>query len=260
MVLATKEDKQALLSLVIPAYKQEKTIDRNIDTIENALSPLPYRHEIIVVVDGFVDKTYENAKRVKNASLKVLGYKENKGKGFAVKYGIQKASGDIIGFIDSGFDINPGDITILLDYMKLHDADIVVGSKTHPDSEVDYPLYRTIISFGARLITKILFGFSVQDTQVGLKIFKRKVAKDVFPRLLVKKFAFDIEMLAVANVLGYHKIYEAPVKLRFEVGSISLTRLFSILLKTLWDTLAIFYRIKVLKYYRKSNRANWLKP
>ncbi len=258
MVLATKEDKGTLLSLVIPTYKQEKTIIKNIKTIESTLATLPYRYEIIVVVDGFVDKTFDVAKKIKNASIKVLGYKDNKGKGFAVKYGIQKANGDIIGFIDSGFDINPAGIAILLNYMKLHDADVVVGSKTHPDSEVDYPLYRRIISFGARLITKILFGFSIQDTQVGLKIFKRKVAKDVFPRLLVKKFAFDIEMLAVANILGYNKIYEAPVKLSFEAGSISATGLFSILLKTLWDTIAIFYRIRVLKYYRKSNRANWL--
>ncbi len=259
MDLSTKEDKQALLSLVIPTYKQEKTIVKNIETIGGTLATLPYRYEIIVVVDGFVDKTYEKAKKIKSSSVRVLGYKKNRGKGFAVKYGIQNADGDIIGFIDSGFDINPSGISILLSYMKLHNADIVVGSKTHPDSEVNYPLYRKIISFGARLITKILFGFSVQDTQVGLKIFRKKVAKDVFPRLLVKKFAFDIEMLAVANVLGYTKIYEAPVKLSFEAGSISANKLFSILLKTLWDTLAIFYRIKVLKYYRKSNRANWMK-
>ncbi len=254
---STEENKS--FSLVIPAYKQEKTIVKNIESINNTLSSFPYKYEIIVVVDGFTDKTYDVAKKIKNSAVKVLGYEENKGKGFAVKYGIQKARGDIIGFIDSGFDINPSGISILLNYMKLHNADIVVGSKTHPDSEVNYPLYRKIISFGARLITKILFGFSVQDTQVGLKIFRKKVAKDVFPRLLVKKFAFDIEMLAVANVLGYTKIYEAPVKLSFEAGSISFGSLFSILLKTLWDTLAIFYRIKVLKYYRKSNRKNWEK-
>ena len=257
MVLSTK-DKSALLSIVIPAYKQEKTIVKNIEIIESALMTLPYKYEIVVVVDGFVDETYKKVKKIKNPSVKVFGYKENKGKGFAVKYGIQKASGDIIGFIDSGFDINPTGIAILLNYMKLHGADIIVGSKTHPDSEVEYPLYRRIISFGGRLITKVLFGFSVQDTQVGLKIFKRRVAKDVFPRLLVKKFAFDIEMLAVANVLGYTKIYEAPVKLSFEAGSISVGKLSLILLKTLWDTLAIFYRIKILKYYKKSNRQNWI--
>lgn len=248
-----------LLSLVIPAYKQERTISKNIKNLEKFLKKLPFHYEIIVVADGRGDKTFEKAKALKNNNVKVFGYDKNQGKGHAVKLGISKARGDVIGFIDSGFDIDPSGIAILLDFMRLHDADIVVGSKTHPDSEVNYPLYRRIISFGGRLITQLLFGFSIHDTQVGLKIFKKEVAKSVFPRLLVKKFAFDIEMLAVANVLGYTKIYEAPIRLNFEAGSISYSTLFIILLKTLWDTLAIFYRIRILKYYRKSNKKNWLR-
>ena len=155
-------------------------------------------------------------------------------------------------------DLDPSGIAILLDFMKLHDADIVVGSKTHPDSVVNYPLYRKLITLCTRIVTQTLFGFKVLDTQVGLKLFKRKVAMDVFPRLLVKKFAFDIEMLAVANTLGYTKIYEAPVKLNFEAGSISYSGLIAILLKSFWDTLGIFYRIRILKYYRISNKKNWL--
>lgn len=255
---AIKKNKSNVLSLIIPCYKQEKTIRENLKRVEKVLRTLPLDYEIIVVVDGNVDQTAKIVKRLKNTKIRLYENKINSGKGFTVKYGIQKAKGDIIGFIDSGLDLDPTGIAILLDYMSLHDADIVVGSKTHPDSEVNYPLYRRIISFGARFITQFLFGFSVLDTQVGLKIFKRKVAKDVFPRLLVKKFAFDIEMLAVANVLSYSKIYEAPVKLSFKPGSISSGKLFKILLRTLWDTLAIFYRIKILKYYRKSNKKNWV--
>src|SRR3990167_1990861 len=250
-----------LFSLVIPCFKQEKTIEKNIQQVEKVLKGLPLDYEIIAVVDGHLDKTAEILKKIKktNKKLKLYENEINYGKGYSVKYGIQKSRGDIVGFIDSGLDIDPEGIAILLDYMKLHDADIVVGSKTHPDSEVNYPLYRKIISFGGRFITQFLFGFSVLDTQVGLKIFKRKVAKDVFPRLLVKKFAFDIEMLAVANVLGYKKIYEAPVRLNFEFGNITYSSLIVVLLRTLWDTLAVFYRIRILKYYRKSNRRNWLK-
>ena len=255
---AIKKNKSNVLSLIIPCYKQEKTIRENLKRVEKVLKTLPLDYEIIVIVDGDVDQTAKVVKELKNKKIRIYENKINSGKGFAVKEGVLKAEGDIIGFIDSGLDLDPTGITMLLDYMKLHDADIVVGSKTHPDSKVNYPLYRRIISFGARFITQFLFGFSVLDTQVGLKMFKRKVAKDVFPRLLVKKFAFDIEMLAVANVLGYSKIYEAPVKLSFKPGSISSGKLFKILLRTLWDTLAIFYRIKILKYYRKSNKENWV--
>ncbi|KKP99297.1 MAG: Glycosyl transferase, family 2 [Candidatus Levybacteria bacterium GW2011_GWB1_36_18] len=248
-----------MLSLVIPAYKREQTVVKNLKAVEKALKEYPHKYEIILVVDGMTDRTFEKAKTVKSKNIRVFGYKKNQGKGHAVKLGMSKARGDIIGFMDAGLDIDPSGILILLNFMKLHEADIVVGSKTHPDSEVKYPLYRRLISLGGRFVTQFLFGFSVLDTQVGLKFFKRKVAKDVFPRLLVKKFAFDIEMLAVANVLGYKKIYEAPVRLNFEFGNITYSSLIVVLLRTLWDTLAVFYRIRILKYYRKSNRRNWLK-
>lgn len=251
-----------LFSLIIPAYRQEKTIERNISEVENVLVKLPFDHEIIVVVDGRVDKTAEILRRIKkkNRKLRIYENEKNYGKGYSVKLGVSKAKGDVIGFIDAGFDLDPEGIAILLNFMNLHDADIVVGSKLHSDSVVNYPVYRRLLSFLGRWWTQFLFGFSIVDTQVGLKIFKGRVAKDVFPRLLVKKFAFDIEMLAVANVLGYTKIYEAPVKLNFEAGSISYGKLFSILAKTFWDTLAIFYRLKILRYYRKSNKKNWIKP
>lgn len=248
-----------MLSLVIPAYKREKTIVKNLKAVAGVLEKYPFKHEIILVVDGMEDGTYNLAKRIRSKNIRVFGYKKNQGKGHAVKLGMHRARGDIIGFMDAGLDIDPTSIIILLDFMNLHNADIVVGSKTHPDSVVSYPIHRRIISLGGRLITQFLFGFSILDTQVGLKLFKKRVAKDVFPRLLVKKFAFDIEMLAVANVLGYNKIFEAPVKLKYEFGSISYRSLFITLFRTLWDTLAVFYRIKILKYYRSSNRKNWLK-
>lgn len=251
----------SFFSLVIPAYKQEKTIERNIYEVEEVLKKIPYEYEIIVVVDGLVDKTAQIVKRLKKTNKKIKLYENiiNYGKGYAVKLGMSKVDGDVVGFIDAGFDLDPSGISIMLDFMKLHDADIVVGSKLHPDSVVNYPLYRRMLSFFTRSWTQFLFGFSVVDTQVGLKIFKRKVAKDVFPRLLIKKFAFDIEMLAVANVLGYTKIYEAPIKLNFEAGSITKKKLFKTILYCFWDTLAIFYRLKILQYYRKSNKKNWLK-
>lgn len=244
----------------MPSYRQEKTIELNISKVEEVLKKLPFDYEIIIVVDGRVDKTAEIVKKIKKKNNKIRLYENeiNFGKGYSVKFGVLKAKGDVIGFIDAGFDLDPQGITILLDFMKLHNADIVVGSKLHPDSVVNYPLYRRILSFFTRSWTQFLFGFSIIDTQVGLKIFKRKVARDVFPRLLVKKFAFDIEMLAVANVLGYTRIYEAPIKLNFEVGSLSKRRLLIIILLCFWDTLAIFYRLRILQYYRKSNRKNWL--
>ena len=241
-----------LLSFVVPAYKQEKTIVDDIKNLDKVLDLLVLKHEIIVVVDGFLDKTYEKIKnqeqKIKN--LRVLGYGDNRGKGFAIKLGVMEARGDVIGFIDAGMDLESSEISIMLDIMDWNNADIVLGSKLHPESKVDYPVARKILSWGYRTITHILFGYSVKDTQVGLKLFKRKAAKDVFSKIIVKKFAFDIEVLAVAHKLGYARIYEAPVKINFKgVSSITSKSFWNVIFWMLWDTAAVFYRLKILHYY-----------
>ncbi len=240
----------SLLSLVLPAYKQEKTIKKDIKSLEKALSSLPLKYEIIVVVDGFVDKTSQVLKKNRNPNLKVFGYQENQGKGFAIKYGVNKAKGEIIGFIDAGMDLDPKEISLMLNIMDWNNADIVIGSKLHPDSIVNYPVSRKILSWGYRSIIKILFKLNVKDTQVGLKLFKKRVAKKVFPKIVVKAFAFDVEVLAVAQSYGFTKIYEAPVRLRFRQGSITTTNFWKISFWTLWDTLAVFYRMNILHYYK----------
>lgn len=249
------------ISMIIPSFKQEKTIREDVENLKRSLIDLPMNYEIIVVIDGNMDKTYEAIKDLRSRNIKIYMYEKNEGKGFAVKYGMKKAHGDVIGFIDAGMDISPASISMLINHMIWYDADVIVGSKLHPVSQVEYPLARKILSWGWRTFTHLLFGFKVRDTQVGLKIFKKKVVKDVFPRLLVKKFAFDIEMLAVAYTLGYRRIYEAPVRLNFNgASSITSIGLWKVIFFMLLDTLAIFYRLKLLRYYRKSNKKNWLHP
>lgn len=244
------------ISLILPAYKQEKTILDNLKKLYEILNLLPYKFEIIVVVDGYLDETYKYAKEFKKRNVKVLGYKKNEGKGYAVKLGVTKATGDVIGFMDAGMDLNPNVIPLILDLMEFHNADIVIGSKLHPESRVKYPTPRKILSWGYRTLIKVLFGLTIRDTQVGLKFFKKKVAKDVFKRLLVKRFAFDIETLAVAQSRGYTKIHEGPVELDFTKveSSITSTNFWRIILHMLWDTLAVFYRLKILHYYDKPHK------
>lgn len=248
------------LSLVVPAYKQERTITEDVRNLRNILERLHVNYEIIIVVDGMLDKTYEKIKNLRSKKIKVYTYKNNQGKGYAVKLGMSKATGDVGGYIDAGMDIDPNGISMLLSHMIWYDADVIVGSKLHPVSKVNYPFARRVMSWGYRTFTRILFGFSVRDTQAGIKLFKKKVYKDVFPRLIVKKFAFDVEMLALAYALGYKRIYEAPIKLNFRgAGSITSKTLWSIILLMLLDTIAIYYRVRIVKYYRKSNKKNWIK-
>ncbi len=244
--------KTKLLSVIVPAYKQGKTIEEDIRSLVTTLKTLPYNFELIIVVDGFIDNTYKVAKKMHIKGLFVIGYEQNHGKGYAIQYGVSKAKGDIIGFIDAGMDINPTEIAIALDIMEWNKADIVIGSKLHPDSKVKYPLWRHITSWGYRSLLFLLFHLSVRDTQVGLKFFRKKVAKKVFPKILVKKFAFDVEVLAVAISYGYNNIYESPIILNFNgKGSISSRNFWKIIGSMMWDTGAVFYRLKILRYYSR---------
>lgn len=250
--------KRTLISVIVPSYKQESTIEENLSHLKTALEDLKYDYEIIVVVDGKADKTFENAKKVKSSKIKVVAYEHNHGKGYAIRYGIARSKGEFVCFIDSGIDLNPKGLSILLEYLKLHDADIVIGSKRHVGSVVIYPWDRRVISFLSQLFIRFLFGLNVRDTQVGMKVFKRKVVEDIMPRLLVKKFAFDIEVLVVAHSLGYTKIVEAPVELNYDFGGSLVTKnLFKELIRTFWDTIAIFYRLRIRGYYKNKNKRKW---
>lgn len=253
-----KINEKYLLSVIIPAFKQEKTILKDLIRIEKVLSQLRYNYEIIVVVDGMLDKTFQNSKKLHSDHVTVVGYEKNRGKGYAIRYGIVRSKGDIVGFIDSGMDINPNGLSMLLEHFEWYNADIIVGSKRHPVSKVDYPFNRRVISFFSQIFVRLLFGLNVRDTQTGMKFFRRKVIQDIAPRLLVKKFAFDIEMLAVAYHLGYKRIFEAPVNLNFNSkGSIVSQNLLTAILKTFWDSLAIFYRLKLVHYYDNVNWRRW---
>lgn len=266
MMSKKDQSSETLLSVIIPAYKAEKFIQSSLESIVKVLNKTNYAYEIICVVDGRVDNTFEKAERVAKRypkKLKVTGYLTNLGKGHAVRFGMAKAKGDIIAFIDAGFDINPSGISMLLGHMRWYNADIIIGSKRHPVSKVNYPLQRKILSFGYQLLVRLLFDVNVRDTQVGLKLFKRDVLEKTLPRLLVKAWAFDVEMLAVAKYLGYTRIYEAPIEMDNVFGGSSVLTskgFFKFAWGMFIDTLAVFYRLRILKYYDHTNRKNWITP
>ncbi len=252
-------NKNHFLSVIIPVYKQEKTIYQDLININETLKQIRYDYEIIVVVDGInVDNSYQEAKKTKIKKLKVFSYKYNHGKGYAVRFGMSKTKGDYVSFIDSGMEIDPNGISLIIEHMEWYDADIIVASKRHPASQVHYPLDRKIISFGAHLISRFLLGINVHDTQAGLKIFKRPVLIKVLPRLLVKNYAFDLEILSVANRLGFKKIYEAPIKLTYDFKSLTHATGLKIIYSCFVDALAIFYRLKILHYYDDKNKRKWI--
>jgi glycosyltransferase involved in cell wall biosynthesis len=242
------------LSVIVPVYKQEKTIKKDILRILKTLGKIRYPYELIAVVDGIlIDKSYYILKKIKKPNLKLIASKRNHGKGFAIKKGMSISKGDYVAFIDAGMEIDPNGLSMILEHMEWYNADIIVGSKRHPASIVNYPNERKIISFFAQKYARMFLGLKITDTQAGLKIFKSKVLKKILPKLLVKQYAFDLELLAVANHLGFKRIYEAPIKLKYGFTSLTHASGFSVLWKSLLDALAIFYRLRILHYYDQKN-------
>jgi len=254
------------LSIIIPAYRAEKFIEKNLLQVRGVLKETRYPYEIICVVDGNIDNTWKKAQKVSDiySEVKVVGYSINMGKGHAVRFGMAKSKGDIIGFIDAGLELDPNGLSMLLEHFEWYKADIMVGSKRHLASKVVYPWQRKVLSFGYQIIVRILFGLKVKDTQVGMKFFRKEVLEKTMPRLLVKSMAFDAEMLAVAYYLGYKRIFEAPVELKMKfkggVSTIASKGFLKTVWGMLWDTAAVFYRLRILHYYDDGNKNNWITP
>jgi glycosyltransferase involved in cell wall biosynthesis len=237
------------LTTVVPAFRQEATIVVDVQNIERVIRSITSDYELIIVVDGFVDDTYQRAASLASDHIQVLGYRENGGKGHAIRHGMRHASGDVVAFVDAGMDLDPDGLRTMVEIQGRTQADIVIGSKRHPRSCVQYPPLRRLYSGVYQTLVLLLFGLNVRDTQVGMKVFRREVIEVVEPLLLVKRFAFDIEMLVVAAEMGYNRVVEAPVTLthgRFP-STIRLRSIFEML----WDTAAVFYRLRILRYYQR---------
>lgn len=162
-----------------------------------------------------------------------------------------KAKGDYVMFMDSGMEIDPNGISMLLEHMEWYDADIIVGSKRHPASQVKYPFIRKILSYGYYYLVKLLFDIKVHDTQAGIKIFRKKSLEKILPKLVERQFAGDLEMLVVASSLGYKRIYEAPIKLNYYLGKVTTAATMKAIFGIVLDTLAIYYRKNIVGHYKR---------
>jgi glycosyltransferase involved in cell wall biosynthesis len=248
-VVPTPAEARPLLSVVVPVYNLAGAIADNARTIrERVEGALGEQIELIVVSDGSSDSSEERVLESGEVA-RVIHYDRNLGKGYAVKAGALVSAGRFVSYVDADLDLDPA---ALADYLRLAEReslDIVIGSKRHPDSVVNYPRSRRAGSWLYQKLVRVLFRLDVRDTQVGLKLFRREVAEQVLPLLIVKQFAFDLEFLAVARSLGFDRIREQPVTLRYRFTG-SGVRSPAVLL-ALVDTAAIFYRLRLVHYYRR---------
>lgn len=233
------------ISVIVPAYHEGAAIVPNLRRLATALAATGSSWEVIVVVDG--DRpTWEAALACASPEVHVEGYRTNRGKGFALRYGMSRARGELVTFIDSDMEIAPEEIGRMAALLDLYRADMVVGSKRHPLSEVHYPWQRRVQSLAYQLLVRALFQVRVRDTQTGLKMMRYEVATRVVDVALVKRFAFDLELLVLAVHFGYRRIIEAPVAIGYQFHSTTNPRAVA---SVLWDTAAIFYRLRLLHWY-----------
>jgi glycosyltransferase involved in cell wall biosynthesis len=238
------------LSVVVPFFNPGPAVLRaTIDEIFDCLSKAGVRFEVVAVSDGSTDGSERTLDELLSLrpEIRCVVLAQNCGKGRAVREGMAVARGEYVAFIDGDGDIPPGLLVEFLTRARASDPDVVVGSKRHADSEVVYPRARRAYSFGYQRLIRVLFGLRIRDSQTGIKLLRQDVAQSVIPLMREDRFAFDIEMLALAHRLGFAAIEEAPVQIRRRLTSTIRVRTVG---SMLLDTAAVFWRLRLRRSYR----------
>ena len=234
------------ISIIMPVYNLEKHISNSLKTIKHVLDSSFPSYELVVVNDGSHDGTLhvlENEVSL-DARVRVISYMQNQGKGYAIKMGVRHSSGKIIAFVDGDLEVSPN---VLREYVnELKSSDVVVASKRHPLSKRNFPKSRRFLSWTFNLVVRISLGIKVKDTQTGLKLGTATVMRKIFGIMLIKRFAFDVELLTIATALDL-RIKELPI----EVNSTSHGMKVREILRMFLDVGAISYRFRIIRWYQR---------
>ncbi len=204
--------KDVFLSIIIPAYKEEERIHKSLEVIEKYYKTKDFVLEVLVVLDGTPDNTKEATEKFVDRvpNLRIIDRKENKGKGYTVKEGVQKAKGKFALFMDADNSTPITEVDKLLTYATKNE--VVIGSRYIEGGKLVIP-QSFIRKLGGRMLNLIIRTIAVsgiRDTQCGFKLFEKKASEEIFKRQTFDRFSFDIELLAIARKLGY-KIKEVGI-------------------------------------------------
>ena len=212
------------LSIVIPAYNEEKRIKETLDSYIKYFKAMYKKNfEILIILNGCRDKTEEIVKNYREKNKDVIKYKNISraiGKGGAIIEGFKLANSKIIGFVDADNSTNPKAFNDLAKELERYDADCVIASRWIKGAIVKpkQKLSRRIASRAFNILVKFLFSLKVNDTQCGAKIFKKEPLKEVLPSLGITKWAFDVDLLYQLKRRG-KKILEIPTEWHDKKGS-----------------------------------------
>ena len=241
------------LSVIIPAFNEEKRIEATLKDISGYLSKQNYKSEIIVVSDGSKDKTAEvvNNLKLKIANLRLIDNKENHGKGFVTRQGMLEAKGKFRIFTDADNSTTINHVEKMWPEFK-EGFDIVIGSREIEGAVLDppQPEERRKKAAAFRLLTDIFTGlWDIIDSQCGFKCFTKEAAEEIFPLTKIDKFSFDVEALVIAKKLGY-RIKEIPITWKNDLAT---TVKFKHMVQMGFDLIKIRINMILGKYNRKKH-------
>jgi dolichyl-phosphate beta-glucosyltransferase len=194
------------ISIIVPAYNEEALITNTLDGLNSYMKTRSEQYEIVVIDDGSQDRTItciQNWQKHNQADLQVLTNQANRGKGFSIRRGVLESRGQYIIFIDADL---PYELDAIHEFMQsLHNGyDLAVGSRVLPGSEVKgVPLIRFMAGQVFSWLERFVLSTGTADTQCGFKAFTSAAARDIFRRLTIDGFGFDVEMFFVARKLKY---------------------------------------------------------
>lgn len=201
------------LSVIIPAYNEEKRLPSTLESVHNFLSESEYEFEVIIVDDGSSDNTKAvvNEFAASHCNVRLIAHTPNMGKGYSVREGMLKAEGDFL-LLDDADGASPIEEVVRLMQSIEAGADVAIGSRAKSGGEtvVKALSHRKHIGNTFNVIVQSSLLPGIDDTQCGFKLFKRDVAMDLFSIAKLNRYAFDVEILYLARAKGY-KIAEVPI-------------------------------------------------
>lgn len=201
------------LSVIIPAYNEERRVAKTLLDIDEYLKKQSYDYEILVVNDGSKDRTAEVVKEeaARMANLHLIDNQENHGKGWVVQQGMLKAQGQVRLFMDADNSTTVDQIANFLPFFE-QGYDIVIGSRRIKGAVIaaKQPWIRDFLGGIFRLVVHFIVPVGVTDSQAGFKAFTAKATEAIFPQQTIARWAFDVEILAIARRMGF-KVKEAPI-------------------------------------------------
>jgi glycosyltransferase involved in cell wall biosynthesis len=208
------------VTVILPSYQKKNSIIETMSRLHRVglESNCDFKFRYIIVIDGD-DGSSSLIQNLKDPSITVLVNESNEGKGYSLKRGFSQAHSDYVVFFDMDLDIHPAVIIDQIEFLKNNPEFVgIAGSKTHRNSRVVYPYKRKVYSRGFRILVKIMFGENIEDSQTGVKTFRRREVINEIEKSQENGFIFELELMLLLLGQG-KKLSYSPVSINHQYDS-----------------------------------------